>query len=236
MLHSMKSSLPAYKAFFKGAAAASPLALAVAPWGILAGSIAVESHLSALQGIGMSVFMFAGAAQLAIISMLNAGAGMLSILVTVALITSRHLLYAMSLRDRFADKPLLWRLTLGFLLTDEFFSLIGAKTKEQFNVWYALGIALSLYLVWNACTVLGVFMGTSIPQLNTLGLDFSIAATFLSIVVPLVRDLSTVLCVFTALITSVLFSYYNIQPALLLSGLSGMTVGFFCRKWKAESV
>ncbi len=51
-----------------------PLSVAVIPWGILAGSAAINAGLSVMQAVGMSALVFAGAAQLVSLSMLMTGA------------------------------------------------------------------------------------------------------------------------------------------------------------------
>ena len=48
--------------FWRGVRDMLPLSVAVIPWGILAGSAAVNAGLSTLQAAGMSVLVFAGAA------------------------------------------------------------------------------------------------------------------------------------------------------------------------------
>jgi predicted branched-subunit amino acid permease len=67
-----------------------------------------------------------------------------------------------------------------------------------------------------------------------LGLDFSIAATFIALITPVVRNVPTVVCVAVSLFCSVLFSYWQWGSALVLSGLAGMTAGFICNKLYRE--
>ena len=143
--------LPA-RAFLRGAIAIMPLSIAVLPWGLLAGSLAIEAGLSPLHGQGLSAIVFAGAAQLVAIGMLKGGAGFLSIMLTTLLLTSQHLLYGMSMRPVIADLPGRWRIGLGFLLTDEFFALTSQYDREAFNRWYALGVGLTFYIAWNLFT------------------------------------------------------------------------------------
>ena len=52
-------------AWQKGLMDVMPLTLAVIPWGMLAGSLAIEAGLTSWQAQCMSLFVFAGAAQLA---------------------------------------------------------------------------------------------------------------------------------------------------------------------------
>lgn len=223
------SLLPGH-AFTRGAIAILPLSLAVAPWGLLAGSLAIEANLTPAEGQGLSLIVFAGAAQLVAIGMLKGGASAFSILLTTLLLTSQHLLYGMSMRAQLSPLPLRWRLGLGFLLTDEFFALASQQDQRQFNRWYALGVGLTFYVAWNLFTLAGVVLGRAIPGIEHLGLDFSIAATFIGLITPLVRNVPTVVCVATALFCSVLFSHWHVESALVLSGLAGMGAGFACKK------
>ena len=71
------TDLPAspLKDFLTGALHMTPLNLAVVPWAILAGSMAVDSGLTFAQSVAMSAMVFAGAAQLVTLGLLNSGAG-----------------------------------------------------------------------------------------------------------------------------------------------------------------
>ena len=217
-------------AFSRGAIACLPLTLACAPWGLLAGSTAIDAQLTPMQSQGLSLFVFAGAAQLVAIGMIKGGASVISILVTTLLLTSQHLLYAMHLRPLVAPLPGKWRLGLGFLLTDEFFALVSPFDRQTFNRWYALGVGLCMYVGWNIFTLLGVVLGKSIPGLDQLGLEFSIAATFIALITPIVRNLPTVVCVAVSLLCVVLFSAWQWESAIVLAGLAGMCAGYVCKR------
>ncbi|MGP5570482.1 AzlC family ABC transporter permease [Pseudomonas helleri] len=225
----MPTSLPRV-AFIRGAIACLPLTLACAPWGLLAGSTAIDAQLTPMQAQGLSLFVFAGAAQLVAIGMIKGGASALSILITTLLLTSQHILYAMHLRPIVAPMEAKWRASLGFLLTDEFFALVSPYDQKTFNRWYALGVGLCMYVGWNLFTCLGVIVGKSIPGLDQLGLEFSIAATFIALITPIVRNVPTLICVAVSLLSVVLFSYWQWESAIVLAGLVGMTVGYLCKR------
>src|SRR5690606_18718971 len=80
--------------FKQGALAVMPLCVAVIPWGLLAGSFAIDAGLDVFQSVAMSAIVFAGAAQLVATGLLKAGIGIVTILLTTFFITSRHLLYS----------------------------------------------------------------------------------------------------------------------------------------------
>lgn len=216
----------ANQAFFRGAVAVLPLSLACAPWGLLVGSLAIGAGFTPLEGQGFSAIVFAGAAQLVAIGMIKSGASLLSILITTLLLTSQHLLYAMHMRPSIAPMSARWRLGLGFVLTDEFFALNSQQRSAAFDRWYALGTGFTFYVAWNIFTLIGLLLGRSIANLESLGLEFSIAATFVALITPLVKSVPVVICVAVSLGCSVWFSWLGWQSALVLSGLAGMLAGF----------
>lgn len=215
-----------FKQGVKGALAMLPLSFAIVPWGFLAGSFAIESGLNFFEGQAMSLVLFAGAAQLVAMGMIKAGATLTTMVVTIFFITSRHFLYGLTLRESISGLPLRWRLTLGFLLTDELFALCGQHHKQQFNRWYAFGAGFSFYLIWNLATLVGLLVGSQIPDLQNYGLEFAVAATFIAIVVPNIQSLPVLLSALTALISSVVLSYFQVEGALVISGLAGMSIGY----------
>ncbi|WP_285163328.1 AzlC family ABC transporter permease [Shewanella goraebulensis] len=262
------------QSFLKGLLAVMPLTIAVIPWGILAGSLALEIGLTASQSQAMSAIIFAGSAQLVALGMIKAGVGLGSILITTLLITSRHLLYAMAMRSQISPLPLKWRLGLGFLLTDELFAisnhsqhtakanndsvelqnnqndkpladtshspklpLSSSKSplpRHKFDRWYALGGGLTFYIGWNIATFLGIIAGQSIDNLDELGLDFAIAATFIALVVPTVKKPSILICVLVSLTLAVVCAVFDIQAGLLIASLSGMFAGVTYAKLTGE--
>ncbi|OEF09421.1 AzlC family ABC transporter permease [Vibrio genomosp. F10] len=214
---------------WRGTIAMMPLSIAVIPWGLLAGSYAVESGLLALEAQALSAILFAGAAQLVAIGMFKSGAGLITMLVTTFFITSRHLLYSVAMRETISPLPLRWRLSLGFLLTDELFALIGHKTKE-FDRYYALGAGLSFYLIWNIASFVGIIGGSYIPNLDSLGLDFAIVATFIALVVPNIKSKPILLSVVVALLSSVLLHKWQVNGALVIASLLAMSVGYLAER------
>lgn len=223
--------------FWQGALAIFPLSVAVIPWGFLVGSFAMDVGLTPFEGQALSAILFAGSAQLVAVGMFKAGVGLSTMLLTTFFITSRHFLYSVSMRGKIAPLPVKWRLLLGFLLTDELFAVVGNQTLERFKPWYALGAGLSFYLVWNAATLVGIVAGSQIPNLDQLGLEFAVAATFIALVVPTIKSIPILMSVVVALVLSVALEYMKIEGALMISSIFGMLSGFACgRLYRGKSV
>ncbi|WP_432456199.1 AzlC family ABC transporter permease [Agarivorans sp. QJM3NY_29] len=223
-------------AFLKGTLAVLPLTIAVIPWGILAGSYALESGLSPLQSQAMSAILFAGSAQLVATGMFKLGASLLSLLLTTLLITSRHLLYSMAMRPQVSQLPLKWRFVLGYLLTDELFAIANKGVDKPFDPWFALGGGLSFYLAWNIASAVGIIAGSNIANLDSWGLDFAIAATFIAIVVPSIKQASGLLCVLIALVSSVTCELFAIPGGLLISAILAMSLATAYARWREETL
>ncbi|WP_205729204.1 AzlC family ABC transporter permease [Ferrimonas aestuarii] len=212
--------------FWRGTLAMMPLNIAVIPWGILAGSFAIDAGLTNLESQAMSAILFAGSAQLVATGMFKSGATLSAMLLAVLFITSRHLLYSVTMRSKIIRLPLRWRLSLGFLLTDELFAICGQQSDNQFNPWYALGAGLSFYLCWNLATLVGILSGNLFPELNELGLEFAVAATFIALVVPNARSYGVIAAILTALVVSVLCQSQGMESGLIIASLSAMTLGY----------
>ena len=220
------------KLFMQGTLAMVPLSIAVIPWGLLAGSFAIEAGLTVWESQALSAILFAGSAQLVATGMLKAGASLATMLLATFFITSRHLLYSVSMPSKVSPLPLKWRLALGFLLTDELFAICGQQSDKQFNRWYALGAGLSFYLCWNLATLVGIVAGSYIPAMNELGLEFAVAATFIAIVIPNVKNAPILIAVLVSLTLSVLCSYLNVESGLMIASIGGMLAGYVAETLK----
>ena len=213
----------------KGAIDMLPLSLAVLPWGVLFGSLAVQRGFSWLEAQLFSAVIFGGAVQIVTVELIADQASLLTVLFSAFVISSRHFLYGLTLRERLSPKPLRWRLGLGFLLTDELFALSGDRRAYQnkFRLYYALGAGGSFYLAWNLWTFIGIVGGASLPDLTELGLDFAIAATFIALVVPETKSLATLVSVLVAAISAVAFSLWHFELGLVCAAVVAMFAGYF---------
>ena len=221
----------------KGAIDMLPLSLAVLPWGVLFGSLAVQRGFSWLEAQLFSAVIFGGAVQIVTVELIADQASLLTVLFSAFVISSRHFLYGLTLRERLSPKPLRWRLGLGFLLTDELFALSGDRRAYQnkFRLYYALGAGGSFYLAWNLWTFIGIVAGAWLPDLTKLGLDFAIAATFIALVVPEIKSLATLISVLVAAISALIFSLWQIELGLVFAALLAMLAGYFTQVIRAGS-
>ena len=214
-----------------------PLSLAVLPWGILFGSLAVQRGFSWLEAQMFSGIIFGGAVQIVTVELIADNSSLLTVLFTAFIISSRHFLYGLSLRERLAGQPLRWRVPLGFLLTDELFALSGHRRAYlgKLRLYYGLAAGGSFYLAWNLWTFVGIVAGASLPDLTDLGLDFAIAATFIALVVPGIKSLATLAAVVTGALASILFTLWHFELGLICAALLAMAAGYMVSQFRASA-
>ena len=159
--------------------------------GLTFGIVARQAGFAPPEIVGLSVIVFAGASQFAMVRLLAAGEAAPLVIATALLINLRHLLMATSLRTRFAQVPLARRLVLAFFLTDESFAMAtGWFRRGGHGTAYYATFAVSLYVLWNIGTATGMAVGAAIGEPRRIGIDFAITATFIGIVVLSVRRTS----------------------------------------------
>jgi 4-azaleucine resistance transporter AzlC len=152
------------------------------------GVVARQSGLQPLEIAGLSLLVFAGASQFAMVQLFSERAPTAIVIASVLFINLRHLLMATSLRPHMRRLPLFGRLVAAFFLTDESFAMAtGHFRRGGRSLAYYFTFAISLYVVWNLATLAGLAIGGAIGDPRRIGVDFAITATFIGIVVLAIR-------------------------------------------------
>ncbi|MBE1275487.1 AzlC family ABC transporter permease [Enterovibrio baiacu] len=222
------ASLPRERIWLSAISDMLPLSLAVVPWGILCGSLAIQAGMTPFQAQAMSLFVFAGAAQLSGTNMIGAGAPVGTLFGSTFVISARHLLYSVNMRQHIRALPLRWRLPLGFLLTDEMYVVSAAHTERtgKFSPHFALYTGGFFYLCWNLATLVGVIGGSQFDNIEEFGLEFAIAATFIALVIPTIKDIPVAISVLVSAFMMMILTLMGMENALLAAAILGMIAGF----------
>jgi 4-azaleucine resistance transporter AzlC len=215
-------------AFVAGAKAIVPVLLALLPFGLAFGATATGSGLSSIEAIGMSVFVFAGAAQLAAVPLLSAGASVAIVLLTVLIINLRLTLYSASLAPHFRRLPAGWKGLLAYLLTDQVYAATitrfnEGETREADKRWYYLGVALAIWVTWQAATMAGVVLGAWASE--GWSLDFVLPLIFIAAAVPAIKDRTTGAASLSAGVAAVLCAALPLNLGLITAALVGVLGG-----------
>lgn len=160
-----------------------PLFLTYSVIGVPYGVLAREAGLSVAEASASSFLIFAGSAQFAVVELVGAGASAPVVVLTVLLVNARYLVIASALRPFVAGAPLVRRLGIAYLLTDESFAMgIGWFRRGHRELTYYVTFGIGLWVAWNASTLAGALLGAGVTESRRFGVDFAITAAFLAIV------------------------------------------------------
>src|SRR4030065_1712488 len=103
--------------FWVGVRAEFPLLVGVFPFGLIYGVLAIEAGLSLAQAQSLSWMVFAGSSQFLAAQLVHAAVPGMVIVITIAIVNLRHMLYSASLAPYLRKLSSGWKLLLAYLLT-----------------------------------------------------------------------------------------------------------------------
>jgi 4-azaleucine resistance transporter AzlC len=197
--------------------------------GFVYGLTARAAGLSPVEAMAMSVIVFAGASQFAVLGYLAGGFSWAGIAALTSFLNARHFLYASALVPYVADRPRWIRALMAHLLTDEAFALslshfrrIGRADLPGYW-WAAIGVT---FIPWNLATLAGVMLGGEIPDPTRFGLDVIFPAAMAGLAVGLITGRRELVAAIAGAVVAVAISLAW-EPAIGLpaGGLLGPLVG-----------
>ncbi|MFM6963362.1 MAG: AzlC family ABC transporter permease [Micrococcales bacterium] len=166
--------------------------LAVGLYGISFGALSAASGLTVWQTQVLSLFMFSGGSQFALIGVLGASgpAGVVPAILSAWLLGIRNGFYALRLNSVLSVTGLTKALAAQ-LTIDESNAVSAAQEKERES---RLGFWLTgaaVFVFWNSFTFLGAMLGSVLGDPSIWGLDAAAAAAFLGLLWPRLKNIQS---------------------------------------------
>ena len=162
----------------------------VGAYGSAFGASAVANHFTVLQACLLSLLLFSGASQFAVIGVLSAGGSAASAIATSTLLGTRNALYGIRMAPILKHKG--WRRAVGAQVTiDESTGVALLQTNEadaRKGFWYT---GLGVFLFWNLFTLMGALGANAIGDPSAWGLDAAVPAAFLGMLWPRLKERTT---------------------------------------------
>ncbi len=213
--------------FIKGVRAEIPILIGVFPFGLIYGALAVNAGLTTIEAQAMSLTVFAGSAQFITAQLVGAGTPTLVMILTIAVVNLRHMLYSASLAPYLKDVSLKWKILLSYLLTDEAYapSILHYEKGGALNFkhWFLLGAGIGLWVDWQISTAIGVFLGAALPA--NWSLEFALPLTFIAMIVPTMKKFPIIAAALSAGIAALLAYALPYKLGLIVAALIGIAVG-----------
>ena len=215
--------------FLAGVKAELPILLGVVPFGMIYGALALAAGLSPDAAQAMSAIVFAGSAQFVGTQLFATGTPGVVILLTTLVVNLRHMLYSASVAPHLQHLRSGWKWLLAYLLTDEAYAVAIMRYQQPIPValkhWYFLGAGLTLWSGWQISTAVGIFLAAQVPP--AWSLDFTLALTFIALVVPALKDWPDAAAALSAGAMAVLGAGWPYKLGLVAAALTGVLVGLW---------
>lgn len=199
--------------------------VATGAYGISFGALSVASGLSILQTVALSVLLFSGGSQFAVVSILGAGGTGPAAVATSTLLGVRNGLYALQ-TSRILQVDGLRRLLAAHVTIDESTAVaVGQQNRHagRLGFWVT---GLAVFALWNLMTLVGAFVGNALGEPERWGLDAAAAAAFTALLWPRLRSrdaaATMVLAIAIALLTSPVLP---VGVPVILTVLAAVVIG-----------
>ncbi|MER7544164.1 AzlC family ABC transporter permease [Actinomadura sp.] len=161
--------------------------VAVGVSGVAFGAAAVTAGLSVAQACVLSLLAFTGASQFALAGVIGGGGGLVAGTLGAVLLGGRNALYGMRLAGTLGVRGAR-RLAAAQAVIDETAAVATAQRDPAAARAGFYTTAVSLYLAWNATTLLGAAGAARLGDPDAAGLDVLGPAAFLALLWPRLRE------------------------------------------------
>jgi predicted branched-subunit amino acid permease len=157
--------------------------LATGLYGTSFGAISVASGLDVWQTCALSLVVFTGASQFALVGVIASGGAPLSGALTALLLGTRNTLYGLRLAP-LLDWHGIRRAAAAHVMIDESTAMsVNRPTTESARVGF-LSTGLAVFVFWNLFTLVGAVAGNALGDPRTYGLDAAVGGAFLALLWP----------------------------------------------------
>ena len=210
----------------RAVADAIPLFLPAIPFGFVIGLAVSEGEMPIAIGWSTSLFIFGGAAQLAVVELAGT-ASVWAVIVAGLVINMRHVMYSAALAPTFQRQPRWMRWVGSFMLIDQVFALATLQTHRpaaEFRRYY-LTVGLFFYVNWQWATALGLVVGPVVP--DSWRLDFAPPIMFLGIVLASINRRPQAAAAVVGGLVGLVTAGLQDRLGVLIGALAGVAAGTY---------
>lgn len=212
------------------------ISIATGVYGISFGALGVASGLDIWQTSALSLLMFTGGSQFAMIGVLGGGGAPSAAFGSATLLGVRNGVYAMQLNRLL--RPTGWRrLVAAHLTIDESAATALAQREpaEQRRGFWTAGIGI--FVLWNATTLVGGIAGEAIGDPRAWGLDGAAVAAFLGLLWPHLKGAEPwTIAVVCAIVTTATIPLLPPGVPILVAGIVAAVLGLAMRPTRPTTV
>jgi 4-azaleucine resistance transporter AzlC len=168
---------------WRGCVEILPIAAFVIPFGIAFGVAASVKGIAPAVSIFMSIAIFAGASQFAVLDLWVAPLPLATLALTVLAVNARHILLGAALAPWLLRIPIVKRAAaLVFLSDGNFAYVMTARDRGEADAGVLFGSGVTMWIMWIASTAVGALAGSLLGDLTRYGFDAVMVAYFTAVI------------------------------------------------------
>ncbi|WTT26394.1 AzlC family ABC transporter permease [Streptomyces canus] len=161
--------------------------VAVGLSGFAFGVTSAGSGLTLTQTCALSLLVFTGASQFALVGALAAGGSALAAAAGAFFLGARNAFYGLRLSQLLALPRVLRPFAAQWVIDETAAVSLAQPTRRSARIGFAV-TGLTLYVLWNLTTLLGALGADAIGDTRAWGLDAAGPAVFLALLAPMVKS------------------------------------------------
>ena len=209
-----------------GVRAMLPWLVGVVPFGMVVGMTARTSGISTTAGLATGATIYSGSAQISAIELIDDGASIAVVVLSVMVINARLLLYGTSIAPHWRGTGRGFRAAAAYLLVDPSYvvGMHGYESDRRSGHVHYLAAAITLWVAWHAAMLAGAALGGGVPE--WLSLHYAVPLFLLAELVRVVRSRPALAGAAVAAVIAVAGTQLPLHGGLLVAVVAGVTCGF----------
>lgn len=218
---------PERAGFIAGVRRFAPSLPATFSWGLVTGVAMSKSVMTVPEAIGMSLLVYAGSAQLAVLPLFAAAMPLWTIWLTAAVVNLRFVIFSAALQPHFSHLPM-WRRTLlgsfnGDLHFVFFMQRYTSPGYEAGKEGYFWGMALTNFVIWQVSSIAGILLASLFP--DSWGLALAGTLALIPVMVSTIRTRSMLMAVAVSSVLALLFFDLPYRLGLVVAVVGAIAAG-----------
>jgi 4-azaleucine resistance transporter AzlC len=198
------------------------VSITVGASGVAFGAAAVANGFSVLQACLLSLLIFSGASQFAVVGVIGSGGSPITAIATASLLGTRNALYGVIMAPRLRIKGLKRVLAAQITIDESTGVALGQEQRGneavQKGFWYT---GIGVFVFWNLFTLAGALGAQAMGDVRSFGLDAAVPAAFLGLLWPRLTSTSERFLAFSCAVFAV------VMTPILPAGLPIIATAFF---------
>lgn len=221
-------------AFQEGWRASASTIPAVLAWGIVSGMAMVKSGMTLWQSVAMTLTVYAGSAQFAILPLLAVHTPLLVIFLTAMIVNLRFVIFSAAVAPHFAHLPWYQRLWYGYFNGDISMAFFPQRFPVQTvhqpagKLGYFKAICFPGWFAWQVGAIIGILLASQIPESWNIGFAGTLA--LIAVTIPMIVNRAALAGVVVSGSVAVVAIGLPYRLGLLLAVLVGISAAMLVDK------